>query len=177
MHILASLCLLVAVPLMGMKDKNVLKLLAVIVAAFGFQAVAAAPMGNYFAHSVGEGCPFMDNETFAEMSEFHEEVQAAIESNNYTAWKAALNSLLTEERFNEIVELHNRQQEQNQLMEEFRNAWEEGDYEKIAEIRANLSDSGAMPEPKGNAQGISRGLGNAWGHVKQAFGKLAFWRH
>ena len=182
-----------------MKDANMLKLLAVLaVASLGMTAVMAMPWQFYLTQPGNDGVdefPGMNNETMAEMQQIYEQVQAAIEAGNYTQWRAAMEGLLTEERFQMHVDFHNAQQEQTQLVEQLRTAWEEGDYETIAELREQMQNMGATPHPKFNATnescngdckgqdpdfvppGFAKGKaqGNAWGRLKQAFGKFKFW--
>ncbi|MBR9681852.1 MAG: hypothetical protein GOV00_03570 [Candidatus Altiarchaeota archaeon] len=204
-----------------MKDKNWIKLLAVLaVVSMGMSTVMAMPWQFYFTQPGNEDIEFpgMDNETIAEMQEMYEQVQAALEAGNYTQWREAMEGLLTEERFQMHVEFHNAQEERHELMEQLRTAWEEGDYETIAELRGhtwecnnttecnttiecNNTTVNATAFPQGLAKGREKNLnrtppglnhtppglnhtppgleisqGNAWGRVKQAFGKLAFWR-
>ena len=184
-----------------MKDANMLKLLAVLaVASMGMTAVMAMPWQFYFTQpgnsdTFGE-FPGVDNETVAEMQQIYEQVQAAVEAGNYTQWREAMEGLLTENMFQRHVDFYNARQERAQLAEQLRTAWEEGDYETIAELREQMQDMGAKQHPKFNATGNEscngecrgrdpdfvppglangRGRGNAWGRLKQAFGKLKFW--
>ena len=172
-----------------MTNKNWTKLLAVVVAlSLGMTAVAAMPWQFYFTQPGNEDIEFpgMNNETVAEMQQMYEQVRAAIEAGNYTQWKAAMEGFLTEERFQMHVDFHNAQQEKAQLMEQLRTAWEEGDYDTIAQLRGQMENSSIMPAPTGKGEGLGKNLnhtppglehsqGNAWGRLKQAFGKLKFW--
>ena len=184
MHIFASLCLLVLNPLYGMKDKTLIKLMAVfVIAAVGMQGVLAMPWQFYFANpSQDAEFPGVNNETLATMQAFYEQVQSAVEAGDYGAWKGSMESLITEENFQRHVDFHNQMRERHDLMEQMSLAWEDGDYETIQELRGQLSESGMMPVPNGRGKGLmesgqaSSGLGNAWGRVKEAVGKLAFWR-
>lgn len=196
-----------------MKDKNWMKLLAVLaVVSMGMSTAVAMPWQFYFTQPGNEDIEFpgMDNETIVEMREMYEQVQATIEAGNYTEWREAMEGLLTEERFQMHVDFHNAQEERHELMEQLRTAWEEGDYEAIAELRghtwecntttecnttiecnATTFNATSFPQGKGKGlenrsdyfppglnqtpPGLEHSQGNAWGRVKQAFGKLKFW--
>ncbi|MBR9680004.1 MAG: hypothetical protein GOU99_03075 [Candidatus Altiarchaeota archaeon] len=167
-----------------MEKQNWTRLFAVLLLAVAFvPAVMAMPWQFYFAQpSEDMEFPGVNNETIAQMQATYEHVRAAIESGNYTEWRQAMEGLLTEEAFQQHVEFHNAQQEKQQLMDQLRQAWEDGDYDTIAQIRANLTEQGMMDVPHGQGQGLEKPTndhvpqGNAWGRMKQAFGKLAFWR-
>ena len=55
----------------------------------------------------------------------NEDVQAALESGDYEAWKEAMTAGLTEERFNKSLERYERKAEIKAAMEEGYDAWAE----------------------------------------------------
>ena len=61
--------------------------------------------------------------------ENNEAVMNAIESGDYTAWKAAIEETLTEENFNRIMEMEQNRKMERQNMEAMRQAIEDSDYE------------------------------------------------
>ena len=61
--------------------------------------------------------------------ENREAVMNAIENGDYEAWKAAMEKTLTEENFNQIMEIHQNREMERQNMEAMRQAMEDGDYE------------------------------------------------
>jgi hypothetical protein len=173
MNIFPSLCLLASGALEIMNKATWIAVL--IASVLGAGVVYASPFGLNFGVPWDEGCPFFGNDTLSS-------IETAIENENYTAWKEALESLITEANFQKLVEMKNQTRERESTMERLRVAWEEGDYETIAEIRASLNETGGMPFQNGEGKGFGKNSndipekGNAFGRLKQMMGKLAFWR-
>ncbi|HDR53764.1 MAG TPA: hypothetical protein ENN60_03815 [archaeon] len=168
-----------------MNDNNWIKLLAVLsVAALSMTSVMAMPWQFYFTQPDAGDMKFpgVDNETIYEMQQIYEQIQDAIEAGNYTQWRAAMEGLLTEENFQRHVTFHNAQQARAQLMEQFQQAWEDGDYETIAQLREQMQNSFGNQTGMGPGQCNGHGncgkplpqqaRGNAWGKLKNFFGGL-----
>jgi hypothetical protein len=80
--------------------------------------------------------------TFAPIigSENTEAIENAIEANDYDAWKEAMIETLTEERFNELVEMNKKMTEMNKNREALNTALENGDYESWKTAMENLEN-------------------------------------
>jgi uncharacterized protein (DUF885 family) len=127
------------------------KLSIFVVATFAVLAigsVAAFGFGNGFMKGLSED----DKE---EMQAFHEQLQTAIENKDFEAWKSLMESQLTEENFNAMVEMHEQMSEMRDLREQIREAMENNDAETAEDLRAQLQE--LMPE-KSNGMGM--------GHMK-----------
>lgn len=79
-----------------------------IIAMLGIGLIAANPFG----FGKGTISQELTEEEQTEMQEFHDSIQEAIEDNDYTAWKSLMESQLTQENFNALVERHATMQEQ-----------------------------------------------------------------
>lgn len=66
-----------------------------------------------------------------------DEIDAAIESDDYSAWKRAMSNTLTEDRFNEMKQRHSQNSGKRDLM---RTAIDSGDYDAYKEIVEEISD-------------------------------------
>ena len=83
-----------------------------------------------------------------------EAVKDAIENEDYEAWQTLMNEKIskmqdkiTQENFEKIVEKHNEMSEIRELKEELREARENGDIEKVEELKTQIKE--LMPEGKG----------------------------
>jgi hypothetical protein len=72
--------------------------------------------------------------------ELYEDIQNAIEDNDYDEWKSLVMSTLTEENFDKLVEEKENQKRMNELTRELMEAWEEGDKEKIEKLEEELRE-------------------------------------
>ncbi|MCW8966364.1 MAG: hypothetical protein OQK82_06735 [Candidatus Pacearchaeota archaeon] len=71
-------------------------------------------------------------------SESYEDIQKAIEDNNYEEWKNLIVATLTEENFERLVEEKRNQEDFNALTEKLIDAWENGDKDRVEEIQEAL---------------------------------------
>lgn len=104
----------------------------VIVGLVGVSSAMAFGVGNTF---------------FAEDHPFAEEraaMQDAIENQDYESWKALMQERITEGNFNKLVEMHQERGERQQKMEEFRQARQDGDTEKLEELKAEFGENMPM---------------------------------
>jgi hypothetical protein len=84
-----------------------------IVAILGIGFVASFPFGN------GQINQNLSDEEQSEMIAFHNSVQNAIENNDFDGWKSLMESRLTEENFNRIVEMHKERETNREEMQQF----------------------------------------------------------
>ncbi|MEK6945369.1 MAG: hypothetical protein AABW63_01095 [Nanoarchaeota archaeon] len=107
------------------------------VAAFGF--------GNGFMKS---------NATASEKKAFRDDIKTAIENNDFATWKSLMESQLTQENFNALVEGHTNMTEAKDLRAQIKTALENGDTETAENLREQMHE--LMPE-KAKAYGIGYG--------------------
>lgn len=103
----------------------------------GISFVSAFPLGKVSLSDLSD-------EEKAENQAFRESIQQAIESDDYESWKSLMESQLTEEKFQKIVEMKDKMSEIKELREELKQAEDEGDKEKASVIREELSN--LMPQ-------------------------------
>ncbi len=152
-----------------MKNKIVLVAMALLlVAVLGKSMIAAFPMEKGFMNSN------LFEEKQVEIQEFIESIQQAIEDKNFEEWKNLIQSQLTQGRFNEIVEMHNQNQEKQQLREQMFKAWENKDYETMKQLREQLQREN-MPSKFRNNNGEFHNQQNIKGG-KGFFQRFQFWR-
>ena len=131
-----------------MKNKYIIGILAVaIIAIVGTGLVSAFNFG-------GKGMMNQDlrDEEIAEMGQHREAVQKAIEDKDYETWKSLMESQLTQENFNIMVERHGQMSEMRELRQELRQAIEDGDTEKVEGLKDQIGE--AMPFK--NAEGCPK---------------------
>jgi len=73
-------------------------------------------------------------------------LDAAIEARDFESWKAIHEDFLTEEKFNEEIERHETMSQVHDLREQMREAREEGNFDRLEELREDFSE--IMPERK-----------------------------
>jgi uncharacterized membrane protein (DUF106 family) len=107
-----------------------------IIAILGIGLIAAFPFGNFNLNKD------LTEEERAEMQEFHDAIQQAIEDGDFETWKSLMESQLTEENFNALVERHNQMSEEREaneeIREQIREARESGDYETANKLQEQL---------------------------------------
>jgi hypothetical protein len=106
-----------------MKNKNLFGVVSLAVVALLMVSVVSA----YYVASFNEG-----------KREIHENLNEALDNNNYDAWREIMISTLTRENFDRQVEARKNSEQHQQIMEELRQAWVAGDSERIAELRKQL---------------------------------------
>lgn len=126
-----------------------------VLLGIGFVA-AQGGFGLGLGKGIGQGN--LTEVQIGEMQTFQTNLQAAIANNDYSAWKSLIESQLTEERFQQLVEKHSQMAEQREIMDNLRTAIESGDTETVQEIRAQMQESRFGPS-QGNGQGVGSGMG------------------
>ncbi len=115
-----------------------------------------------FAQDFGLG-----DEDKEERKAFMEEVKTSIENNDYSTWKSLMESQLTQENFDKLVERHEKRSEVRDLMDGLKEAREAGDEDRVEELREELQD--LRPDRDGsNGKGHRRGF---FKRVKGFFGR------
>jgi len=165
-----------------MKNKQILSTFAILsiallsvgmVSAFGYgQGIG---QGKAQAMSLMIGQDNLSEEEIAEMQQFQDSIQTTIEKNNFEEWKSLMESQLTQEYFDQLVERHSEMSEQIKLQEQVQNAWENEDYETLKELRSRINeefhDKGQF---KANCQGDCEG-NFMRGERQGFFNKFRFW--
>lgn len=111
-----------------------------IIALLGVSLVAAFPFG------FGKGMNAdLTEEEQEEAQAFHDALQQAIEDGDFEEWKSLMESQLTEENFNLIVQRHQNMEENRAENEQIRNqiqdAMQAGDYETAQQLREQIGKS------------------------------------
>jgi len=118
-----------------------------LIALLGVSLVAAFPFG--FGNGMNKE---LTEEEQEEAQAFHDAIQQAIEDGDFEAWKSLMESQLTEENFNLLVERHQSMSEEREADQQIRNqiqeAMQAGDYETAKELREQLGK---------NTMGFQRG--------------------
>ena len=104
-----------------MKNKNIFGIISLAIVALLIVSVVSAMGYNPAPHS-----------------ESYEDIQKAIEDNDYKEWKSLIVATLTEENFDKLVEERRNQENFNALTEKLIDAWENGDKDRIEEIQEAL---------------------------------------
>lgn len=135
-----------------MKQKSVYG--GVALAAMALLLVGGvSAFGGFDRFSIG--APLTEEEK-DNMEAFRDQVRTAIENEDYAAWYDLMESRLTQEDFEMIVEQHDKMQEIREISEQMRQAKEDGDTETFEELRLQLQE--LMPQANGyRAQEMQRG--------------------
>ncbi len=108
-----------------MKNKIRLGLIALSVVAILSVSFVAAFIGH-------EGTYSKLSEVDEEMWQFKIAIQEAIENEDFEGWRTLMESQLTQEKFNELVE------KQSQFSEEMMQNWEDKDWETIKQLKGEM---------------------------------------
>lgn len=134
---------------------------------FAVVFVTLLTVGSVAAFGLGHGYGFSEEEQ-AEREAFRTEVKTAMENGDFETWKYLMQSRLTEKHFTEMQEQHNQMQEMQQLREQLREAWKNGNAEKAEQIQNQIQES--MPEgfpgQKGLIEGHGKGMKSGFGGFK-----------
>lgn len=129
-----------------MNKKLTLGLTFALIAILGISGFAAAQ--GWFGNGM------------AKTEEQREAMQQAVQNKDYSAWKSLMQerfvqmqSQITEENFNAMVDRHTKMQEFRLAMQEAR---ESGDFSKVEELREQY---GMESQGKGNGRGMGLGQG------------------
>lgn len=121
------------------KNKYLLGVSALaIIAILGISMVVAFPSG------IGFGEKQLSDEERTVMEEQMQAIQTAIADEDFETWKSLMESQLTEENFEKLVEEHKSMTEMKAMQDELQQAVEDGDTEKAEELKAELYD--LMPQ-------------------------------
>jgi hypothetical protein len=122
-----------------------------IIAILGIGIIAAFPFGNMKFNKD------LTDEEKTQMQEFHDSLKQAIENNDFESWKSLMESQLTEENFNLLVERYNQMSEENEanqaIRDQIKDAMKAGDYETAKELRESLGKN-TMGFERGNHFGM-----------------------
>jgi hypothetical protein len=118
-------------------NKALLGILAFsILLLLGTSMVAAIPNGQG-KHMRGEKNDFFEQD--------HEAMRTAIENNDFASWKSLMESRITEDNFNQMVERHSEMKTERETrqkeMQEYHQLMVDGNYEEAEEYMEEL-----MPE-------------------------------
>lgn len=100
--------------------------------------LAIALLSVSFVSAFGFGMNSFENNE--EMQTFRDSVKEAVENRDFNSWKSLMESRLTQENFDNLVERHKEMSEVRALREELRDAIESGDDKKIEELKEQLSE-------------------------------------
>lgn len=131
-----------------MKKKNIIALFAIAMVAMLGITPALAFRGDAFGRGPMSGPLQVDlsEEEIAEIQETHQAIREAIESGDYEAWQELMAARLTEERFEQLAEMHAQRSEnmdaRADLMQQLRDAREDGDEELTEELLEQLREFG-----------------------------------
>lgn len=87
-----------------------------VIALLGVGIVAAFPFG----FGKGQMAQNLTEEEQTEMQAFHDSLQTAIENEDFDSWKILMESQLTEENFNNVIERNQEMEQRRTEMEEQR---------------------------------------------------------
>jgi len=151
-----------------MKNKKLLSTFAIFsIALLSIGMVSAFGPGNGQCQDKGQGmngAMFEDlsEQEITEMQTFRKLIQSSIEGNNFAEWKSLMESQLTQEKFDKIVERHSERSEMRNIHEQMQEAWDGEDYETVKELREQMPEK---PEFKNNGRNSDQGF----------FHKFRFW--
>lgn len=150
-----------------MKNKTIMSVFVLAtIALLGIGMVSAFPNGNGMMKNHFDG---LSEEEQSEMLAYWESVQETIENNDFDSWKSLMESRLTEEHFDLMVERHNERFEMKNLREDMKDAWDNEDYETLSELRENMPERGEVQMKK------MRGFEGEGPERDGFFHKLRFW--
>ena len=122
-----------------MEVKKMKKIYAGILATFAIALLGVGMVSAFGGFGKGMFNPNLTEEEKAEMQEFHDVIQTAVENNDYDTWKSLKESKLTEEQFEKVKERHQMREEFRTVMEEAR---ESGDFSAMQELKGEFGMPG-----------------------------------
>ena len=114
-----------------------------IIALLGVSLVAAFPFG--FGKGMNQN---LTEEEQAEAQAFNDALQQAIEDDDYDTWKELMESQLTEENFNSLVERHQQMQQERETRQAY---YEENGYPDFGEHFGQRMRKGLRPGINGDS--------------------------
>ena len=130
----------------------------VFVLTFGFASAFGFGFGNV-NHMNFENLSVSDR---VALEEKRNATLTAIENNDYEAWKTIMESDLTRENFDKLVEQHKEMSQFQNLRQQLRQAYQNGNTTEVSQIQNQLSDLGFNNETGigmrfGGGQGMMMG--------------------
>jgi hypothetical protein len=124
------------------KNKYMLGIFALaVIAVLGVGVAVASPLGKGFGFGNDQ------NLTAAEKTAMQTQMQAiqtAIDNKDFATWKSLMESQLTEDNFNKLVDANQKMTEVKTLQTELKQAVSDGDTAKAQELKAQIFD--LMPQ-------------------------------
>ncbi len=128
-----------------------------------FQGSGQGMMKNHF-----EG---LLEEEQAGMLAYQESIQESVENNDFVLWKSLMESKLTQDNFDKMVERQGEMSEMRELKEQMTEAWENEDYETLEELSEDLPEE---TQRKRQMNGM-HDFGGEKPEKDKFFHKLRFW--
>jgi len=123
------------------KNKYMLGIFALaIIAVLGVGVAVASPLGKGFGFN-------NSNLSAAEKTAMQTQMQAiqtAIDNKDFATWKSLMESQLTQDNFNKLVDANQKMSQEKTLQNELKQAVSDGDTAKVQELKAQLFD--LMPQ-------------------------------
>ena len=111
-----------------------------IVAILGVSFVTAFPN---FGFNGSKNRGNVTEDKIAEMQSFQNSVRDAIKNDDFESWKSLMESQLTQENFDSLVERYNQtnltRESDKEIMNQIQDAVNAGDFELVQQLRENLS--------------------------------------
>jgi hypothetical protein len=111
-----------------------------IIAVLGVGVAVASPLAKGFGFN-------NSNLTTAEKTAMQtqmQSIQTAIDNNDFATWKSLMESQLTQDNFNKLVDANQKMSQEKTLQSELKQAVAEGDTTKAQQLKAQLFD--LMPQ-------------------------------
>ena len=121
---------------------------------YGFMAMATiALLAIGSVAAFGEfGNKDMTVEEREDWQTFREDVRIAVENQDYEAWASLMESQITLEQFNAMVDKHAQMEVIREIKEEMMQAYEDGDMELVEDLKAQIQE--LMPQRYGGQNGF-----------------------
>jgi len=91
--------------------------------------------------------PFLGGQGKAVDKTFMDSIQKAVADNDFSTWKSLMESQLTQDNFNKMVDNHKKMTQAKDLRDQLKIAQEAGDTTKVADLKTQLS---ALMPAQGN---------------------------
>jgi len=105
--------------------------------------------------------PFGDGQPSADQKVFMDSMQKAIQDKDFSAWKTLMESRITQDAFNKLVQENDKRAQVKQLRDDLKQAQASNDTAKVADLKSKLQ--ALMPQspnkgPQGQRQGMGQGM-------------------
>lgn len=111
-----------------------------IIAVLGVGVAVASPLEKGFGFSNSNLTPAEKTAMQAQM----QAIQTAIDNNDFATWKSLMESQLTQDNFNKLVDANQKMSLEKTLQSELKQAVADGDTVKAQQLKAQLFD--LMPQ-------------------------------